>query len=92
MKAIIEAIPEFEARCNIQRYGKVIEVMAGDGAGSIYESLSADDKRAHGLGPSFWVFDEYAQAAEFRPARQFAHGHGEAVGKSRHHHQHAGGK
>jgi phage terminase large subunit-like protein len=30
--------------------------------GSIYESLSADDKRAHGLGPSFWVFDEYAQA------------------------------
>jgi phage terminase large subunit-like protein len=62
MKAIIEAIPEFEARCNIQRYGKVIEVMEGDGAGSIYESLSADDKRAHGLGPSFWVFDEYAQA------------------------------
>jgi hypothetical protein len=34
MKAIIEAVPEFEARCNIQRYGKVIEVMEGDGAGS----------------------------------------------------------
>jgi phage terminase large subunit-like protein len=62
MKAIIEAVPEFEARCNIQRYGKVIEVLEGDGAGSIYESLSADDKRAHGLSPSFWVFDEYAQA------------------------------
>jgi phage terminase large subunit-like protein len=62
MKAIIEAVPEYEERCNIQRYGKVIEVMDGDGAGSIYESLSADDKRAHGLGPSFWVFDEYAQA------------------------------
>jgi phage terminase large subunit-like protein len=62
MKAIIEAIPEFEARCNIQRYGKVIEVLEGDGAGSIYESLSADDKRAHGLSPSFWTFDEYAQA------------------------------
>jgi phage terminase large subunit-like protein len=62
MKAIIEAVPEFEARCNIQRYGKVIEVMEGDGAGSIYESLSADDKRAHGLSPSFWCFDEYAQA------------------------------
>jgi phage terminase large subunit-like protein len=59
MKAIIEAVPEFEARCNIQRYGKVIEVMEGDGAGSIYESLSADDKRAHGLSPSFWAFDEY---------------------------------
>jgi phage terminase large subunit-like protein len=62
MKAIIEAVPEFEARCNIQRYGKVIEVMEGDGAGSIYESLSADDKRAHGSSPSFWCFDEYAQA------------------------------
>src|SRR6516162_2218374 len=62
MKAIIEAVPEFEARCNIQRYGKVIEVLEGDGAGSVYESLSADDKRAHGLSPSFWAFDEYAQA------------------------------
>jgi len=62
MKAIIEAVPEFEGRCNIQRYGKVIEVLEGDGAGSIYESLSADDKRAHGLSPSFWAFDEYAQA------------------------------
>jgi phage terminase large subunit-like protein len=62
MKAIIEAVPEFEARCNLQRYGKVIEVLSGDGAGSVYESLSADDKRAHGLSPSFWVFDEFAQA------------------------------
>jgi len=62
MRAIIEAVPEFECRCNIQRYGKVIEVLEGDGAGSVYESLSADDKRAHGLSPSFWCFDEYAQA------------------------------
>ena len=62
MKAIIEAVPEFEARCNLQRYGKIIEVLSGDGAGSIYESLSADDKRAHGLSPSFWMFDEFAQA------------------------------
>jgi phage terminase large subunit-like protein len=62
MKAIIEAVPEFAARCNIQRYGKIIEVLEDAGAGSIYESLSADDKRAHGLSPSFWVFDEYAQA------------------------------
>jgi phage terminase large subunit-like protein len=62
MRAIIEAVPEFECRVNIQRYGKVIEVLEGDGAGSIYESLSADDKRAHGLSPSFWAFDEYAQA------------------------------
>ena len=62
MKSIIEAVPEFEARCNIQRYGKVIEVMEGDGAGGIYELLSADDRRAHGLSPSFWAFDEFAQA------------------------------
>jgi phage terminase large subunit-like protein len=62
MKAIIEAVPEFGARCNLQRYGKVIEVLEGDGAGSVYESLSADDKRAHGLAPSFWVYDEFAQA------------------------------
>jgi phage terminase large subunit-like protein len=62
MKAIVEAVPAFAGRCNIQRYGKVIEVMSGDGAGSIFESLSADDKRAHGLSPSFWIFDEFAQA------------------------------
>jgi phage terminase large subunit-like protein len=62
MKAMVEAVPAFADRCNIQRYGKVIEVMEGDGAGSIFESLSADDKRAHGLSPSFWIFDEFAQA------------------------------
>ena len=62
MKAIVEAVPEFECRCNIQRYGKVIEVMSGDGAGSVYESLSADDKRAHGLAASLWIYDEFAQA------------------------------
>jgi phage terminase large subunit-like protein len=62
MKAIIEAVPEFECRCNLQRYGKMIEVMEGDGAGSIFESLSADDKRAHGLSPTLWIYDEFAQA------------------------------
>jgi phage terminase large subunit-like protein len=62
MKAIVEAVPDFAARCNVQRYGKVIEVMEGDGTGSTYESLSADDKRAHGLSPSLWIYDEFAQA------------------------------
>jgi phage terminase large subunit-like protein len=62
MKAIVEAVPDFAARCNVQRYGKVIEVMEGDGAGSVYESLSADDKRAHGLSPSLWIYDEFARA------------------------------
>ena len=62
MKAIIEAMPDFWARVNLQRYGKVIEVMSGDGEGSIFESLSADDKRAHGLSPTLWIYDEFAQA------------------------------
>src|SRR4029077_8019778 len=34
----------------------------GHGAGSTFESLSADDKRAHGLSPSLWIYDEFAQA------------------------------
>lgn len=62
MKAVIQAVPQFAGRCNLQRHGKIIEVMSGIGAGSTYESLSADDKRAHGLAPSFWVYDEYAQS------------------------------
>jgi len=62
MKAIVEAVPDFTARVNIQRYGKIIEVMEGEGAGSTYESLSADDKRAHGLSPTLWIYDEFAQA------------------------------
>ncbi|MCB1510057.1 MAG: terminase large subunit [Hyphomicrobiaceae bacterium] len=62
MKAIIEAVPEFDERVNIQRFQKIIEVLDGDGAGSVYESLSADVRRAHGLAPSLWVYDEFAQA------------------------------
>jgi phage terminase large subunit-like protein len=62
MKAIVDAVPGFFERCNVQRYGKVIEVVDGDGAGSIFESLSADDKRAHGLSPTLWIYDEFAQA------------------------------
>jgi phage terminase large subunit-like protein len=62
MKAIVEAVPNFAWRVNVQRYGKILEVLEGDGAGSTFESLSADDKRAHGLSPSLWIFDEFAQA------------------------------
>jgi phage terminase large subunit-like protein len=62
MEAIIIAVPEFDARCNIIRFHKRIEVDAGDGAGSIYEALSADARRAHGLAPSLWIYDELAQA------------------------------
>jgi phage terminase large subunit-like protein len=64
MKAIIEALPMGSVPLiNIRRGGKVIEVLPGsDAAGSIYESLSADDRRAHGLSPSLWIYDEFAQA------------------------------
>lgn len=61
MAAIIEAVPEFDDRVNVQRFHKIIEVLDGDGKGSIYESLSADVRRGHGLAPSLWVYDEYAQ-------------------------------
>lgn len=62
MKAIVEAVPDFAARTNIMRFQKTIEVLSGDGEGSIYEALSADDRRAHGLAPSLWIYDEFAQA------------------------------
>ena len=61
MRAIIEAVPDFDQRCNIMRFHKRIEVMEGAGKGSLYESLSSDARRGHGLSPTLWVFDEYAQ-------------------------------
>lgn len=64
MEAVILAVPEFAARVNIQRFHKRIEVLDGDGKGSIYEALSADARRAHGLAPSLWVYDELAQAKD----------------------------
>jgi phage terminase large subunit-like protein len=64
MEAIIHAVPEFGARTNIQRRAKIVEVLSGDGAGSVYEALSADARRAHGLAPSFWAYDELAQARD----------------------------
>lgn len=62
MEAIIGEVPEFDYRVNCQRFHKRIEVLDGPGKGSIYESLSADVRRGHGLAPSFWVYDEFAQA------------------------------
>lgn len=61
MEAIILQVPEFAARVNVVRFHKRIEVLAGEGIGSTYEALSADARRAHGLSPSLWVFDELAQ-------------------------------
>lgn len=63
MVAIIEAVPELDARINIIRTKKMLEVISeGPGVGSVYYALSADARRAHGLAPSFWCYDELAQA------------------------------
>ncbi len=64
MEAILLAVPEFAGAVNIQRFHKKIEVIDPDhdGFGSVYEALSQDARRAHGLAPSFWVYDELAQA------------------------------
>jgi phage terminase large subunit-like protein len=62
MKAIVQAVPAFAQRININRFNKILEVVSGPGQGSIFESLSADDKRAHGLSPTLWIYDEFAQA------------------------------
>lgn len=66
MEAIVRAVPEFESRCNPTRFHKKIEVLEGAGKGSMYEALSADARRAHGLAPSLWIYDELAQARDRR--------------------------
>lgn len=64
MEAIIHAVPELDGRANVKRWRKEIEVMSGEGVGSTYEALSSDARRAHGLAPCFWAFDELAQAKD----------------------------
>lgn len=64
MVAMIGEVDDFRARTNITRWHKSIEVVSGDGVGSKYEALSADARRAHGLAPSFWAYDELAQAKD----------------------------
>lgn len=68
MSAIIERVPEFASRVNIRRGGqrRCIEVIAGPGVGSVYEALSADARRGHGLAPSWWAYDELAQTPDRR--------------------------
>lgn len=65
MEAIILQTPEFAELVNIRKWPhRMIEVTKKDhqGYGSKYRALSADAGRAHGLAPSFWVYDEMAQA------------------------------
>jgi phage terminase large subunit-like protein len=62
MVAIITQHPELEARCNIIRFRKEIEVLEGDGKGSIFAALSSDAATKLGLSPSFTVVDELGYA------------------------------
>ncbi len=63
IEAFVSADPSLADRVNILRFAKRIEVLEGPGAGSIYEALSSDARKAHSLSPSCWIFDELAQAA-----------------------------
>lgn len=58
LEAFISADPALTARCNVQRFAKKIEDLE---TGSVYAALSSDARKAHGLGPSFFVGDELAQ-------------------------------
>jgi phage terminase large subunit-like protein len=62
MAAMLQAHAELDDRCNIIRFTKVIEVLSGTGAGSIYTALSADAGSKLGLSPSFVVYDELGSA------------------------------
>lgn len=60
-EAIVLADADLAGRINVQRFAKRLEVMDGPGAGSIYEALSSDARKAHSLSPSFVICDELAQ-------------------------------
>lgn len=60
--AIIGKHPEIDARVNIIKFRKEIEVLEGAGEGSIYSTLSADATTKMGLSPSFVVYDEAGTA------------------------------
>jgi phage terminase large subunit-like protein len=62
MCAMLAGHAELDDRVNIIRFTKQIEVMTGDGAGSIYAALSADAGSKMGLSPSFVVYDELGSA------------------------------
>lgn len=60
MQAIILIVPEFTERCHIQEFHKTITDTV---TGSVYKAMTADGRKAHGLSPSFMVYDELAQSA-----------------------------
>ena len=63
--AIIERVPEFEARVNVTDFTKKITVTEpGDGYDSTFEALSADARRSQGLSPTLWAYDEAGEAPD----------------------------
>lgn len=60
--AILDECPDLEARVNVVKFRKEIEVLTGTGKGSLFAALSADAAGKHGLSPSFIVYDELGQA------------------------------
>lgn len=64
LEAIIQEVPEFDERVTCRRFHKQIEILDGDGKGSVFEALSGDAKKGHGLAPSLWIFDELAQVPD----------------------------
>ena len=64
MEAILLQVAEFKVRVNLSRFMKRMEVMTGAGDGSIFEALSSDARRAHGLSPTLFAYDELAQAKD----------------------------
>jgi len=57
-KAMLEQHAELSERVNIIRFSKEIEVLEGQGKGSVLKALSADADSKLGLSPSFVLCDE----------------------------------
>lgn len=64
MCAILDAVPALGGRVNILMHRTQILVESGPGVGSTFAVLTADARRAHGLAPSLWIFDELAQVGD----------------------------
>jgi hypothetical protein len=63
-RKMIEMTPFLNRVLRITKSMKTIDVKVSNikGRGSVYRALSADSSTKHGLGPSFFVYDEYGEA------------------------------
>lgn len=64
MCAVLDAVPALGGRVNILRHRSEIVVESGPGIGSEFKILTADGRKAQGLAPSLWIFDELAQVKD----------------------------